>query len=86
MSGQDWSVKPEEVRQAAELLRRLVADPVTGAGFPLELGTLNAAAEALGQIATVMDREARVLAAVTDPNFRGGLAGFLELANTIDNH
>ena len=84
--GTEWSVKPEEVRQAAELLRRLVADPVTGAGFPLELGTLNAAAEALGQIATVMDREARVLAAVTDPSFRGGLAGFLELATAANHH
>ncbi len=84
MSGQNWSVQPEEVRQAAELLRRLVADPVTGAGFPLELGTLDAAAEALGQIATVMDREARVLAAVTDPRFCGGLAGFLQLATKVD--
>ena len=80
----EWSVQPEEVRQAAELLRRLVAEPVPRAGFPLALGTLNAAAEALGQIATVMEREARVLAAVTDPNFRGGLAGFLELATKVD--
>jgi hypothetical protein len=82
--GTEWSVQPEEVRQAAELLRRLVADPVTGAGFPLELGTLDAAAEALGQMATVMEREARVLAAVNDPGFRGGLAGFLELATKVD--
>ena len=84
--GTEWSVKPEEVRQAEALLRRLVADPVTGAGFPLELGTLDAAAEALGQMATVMEREARVLAAVNEPGFRGGLAGFLELANTVNNH
>jgi len=31
-----------------------------------------------------MEREARILAVVNDPSFRGGLAGFLELATKVD--
>ncbi|NDD45644.1 MAG: hypothetical protein EBZ24_09595 [Synechococcaceae bacterium WB9_4xB_025] len=80
MEGKAWSVTTEEVRQVETLLRKLICDPITEASGLAELKTLDAAARSLGELATVMEREARILAVVNDPSFRGGLAGFLQVA------
>ena len=71
MEGKAWSVTTEEVRQVETLLRKLICDPITEASGLAELKTLDAAARSLGELATVMEREARAAAIVEEQQLQG---------------
>ena len=84
MAGTGWSVTKAELLLAESLLRKIMADTVAGACAGPELAKVEAAADVLSKMVSVRDREDRILAVVSDPGFRGGLAGFVQIMEVME--
>jgi len=84
MAGTGWSVTKEELLLAESLLRKIMADTVAGACAGPELAKVEAAADVLSKMVSVRDREDRILAVVSDPGFRGGVTGFMQIMEVME--
>ena len=84
MDGTGWNVTKAELLLAESLLRKIMADAVAGACAGPEFVKIKAASDLIAKMVNVRDREDRILAVVSDPGFRGGLAGFMQIMEVME--